>query len=161
MKRFLWLILVVFVFAGCGSQETKTEKASGLEGQKKAPSGQATALVRQGMKNLNEGDVAGAIKAFHAAIVKDPKDSRGYLFLSQTYLRLKEYPRAIEVLTALLFIEPNNGEVNYLLGLAYGLNGDKEAAKKYVQRSVEIFQDNRDKENFLKSLSLLQSLFDK
>jgi Tfp pilus assembly protein PilF len=160
MMSRIMIVFLALAFAGCGSDTNKNS------GQVSAPSGQGRAMtslsnqghIDEGLQNLQESDIPGAIKSFDEAIKANPTDPQGYLVLGQTYLRLKEYDRAIDTFAAASQIAPQDGEVYYLLAVSYGLAGKTDLAKENAERSVEIFQSQQNQEKFVRSVALLKGL---
>jgi len=159
MKKQFFLILIAIIFVSCGPKPAEEEVHSSRGAmQQKVNAQKSEDFLRKGSQELSKGNVASAINNFNDAIKNNPRDSRGYLILGQTYLRLKQYDRAIDVFKAEINFDPDNGQIQYLLAMSYALNGEAALAVPHAQRSVEIFQDSQDQENFVKSLALLQGL---
>ncbi|MDP2653577.1 MAG: tetratricopeptide repeat protein [Candidatus Omnitrophota bacterium] len=166
MNKLVMVLIVMFVFSGCGgsqqSQQDKKNEAGMAEFQQLVTTGQATGSnagqISAGLQSLREADVSSAIKNFDEAIKKNPRDPAGYLILGQTYLRLGDFNRASDTFEAGTRVAPSSGELFYLLAFSQGLAGDREAAQANAQRSVEIFQEDKDQEKFLRSVALLQGL---
>lgn len=160
----LFLVAALVSLAGCGQRESSALLEKPLEPSKQAVSvnnvraAQSKKLLAEGIKKLNDGQVAPALKDFNEAIVIDSNDEEAYLILGQTLMRLQSYDRAADAFSALVRIEPNNGKAHYLLAIANGLSGNKEAAKVNAQRSIELFQSQQDQEGFMRSLALMQGL---
>lgn len=142
-------MLVVASMVGCGApqQEAAEVKMQGSE-----------SYLNQGVRYLKEANVTEAIKNFDEAIKQDPLDTRGYMILGQTYMRLNDSSRAVDTFSAAARVAPNSGEIQYLLAVNYGLMGEMDLARQSAQKSVEIFKALQNDEDFAKSLSLLQGL---
>jgi tetratricopeptide (TPR) repeat protein len=69
-------------------------------------------------------------------------ESSGAQFPTEAYnagvdaLNARNYPEAIRHLNAARRAAPTNGNINYVLGLAYIGSGDKEQAKAVLERAV-------------------------
>ncbi|OGX08604.1 MAG: hypothetical protein A2Z88_01530 [Omnitrophica WOR_2 bacterium GWA2_47_8] len=160
MKKISVFIFASVLFAGCGSPASKSNSADTNQ-QVKSPTESAETIsyyLKEGADSINNGDVSNAIKNFGEAIKTNPQDSRAYALLGQAYMRLQRYDQAAEAFSTGLKFNPENGHLNYLAAVTYGLQGDKEMATQHAQKSVQIFQDTHDEENFKRSLALLHGL---
>ncbi len=166
MKKFFLILMAIVICSGCGQRE-ESSTSTQSESSRSAAMQKGTNLTRemqmkkaidQGVEYLSKENIQGAIQSFDEAIRLNPQDPRGYVILGEVYMRLKSHERAIDTLSAGLNIAPENIEINYLLGLAYGFQGDKNLAVHYAQRSIDLSQKQQDGENFKKSLALLHSL---
>ena len=167
-------VFLVFVFGtvflnGCGSKESTEERRAGTNPQRRAVVNrgivtdpakvkEAKRFLIAGVNSLSAGDVPEAIKNFDQAIIRNPLDSHPYLVLGQTYMRLRHYDRAADTFEAVTRVAPNNGLAYYLLSVCRGLEGKKKSAVEAAQRSVEIFQKQKNEEYLTRSLALLQGL---
>jgi tetratricopeptide (TPR) repeat protein len=151
MKNLIVAVGLMALVAGCGKNpaDSQTEMAQ--------PPAQED-FLQKGVQSLTNGDVVTAIKSFDDAIKQNPVDPKPYMILGQTYMHLKEYNRAIDTYSAALRVSPDKGMVYYLLAINYGLAGKFDMAKKNAEASIEIFRQNKDEQNFLRAVSLLQGL---
>lgn len=122
------------------------------------PSIQVDKLLQQATSSLQKGDYLAAIKTLDVAIQRDRQDVRPYLLLGETYMRLQRYDKAVDTLIAALPFAPDSGQLNYLLAVNYHFQGAEKEAMQYAENSIKIFGQNKDEENFKKSLVLLQGL---
>ena len=154
MKKII-LILALFAVYGCGSGQQQAET-------KKSPSEHQPAAedpnISAGIAFLQQGNALEAIKSFDEAIKQDPTDPQRYMVLGHTYMRLQNYHRAIDTYTAALRFSQEKGEIHYLLAVCYGLIGDQAMAQESIQKSLQIFTQERDEENLAKVLAFIQSL---
>ena len=152
MKTVIFVLSIMFLVTGCGSNKKEAEKSDST------PKAQIASeqLLDKGFEYLTKGDITNAIRNFDAAIRQNPTDPKGYLILGQTYLRLKNYESAIGTLGVAAKVDPNNGHVYYLLSLANNFAGDKEKAIEAIDKSIGIYQQQQDEENFKRALALLQ-----
>jgi tetratricopeptide (TPR) repeat protein len=166
MRKLSLIALISLILVGCGSKESSAPSAqqtSVPSDAKAAATPQALELKHQayinaGMKYLQQSNISAAIKSFDSAIKVNPRDPRGYLVLGQTYLRLKQYDRAIDTFSAETRVAPQDGEGYYLLAVSYGLSGNKILAKENAEKSIKIFQEQKDQERFVRSVALLNGL---
>jgi len=160
----LWLFVALgFLFYGCGSpQQDQGQQSQAPISRRKivTPSKiqDSKKLVAEGISHLQEAEIEEAIKSFDDAIRKNPLDPEPYIILGQTYIRLKLFDRAVDTFSAASRIAPARGDIHYLLAISYGLKGQENLAKQSARRSIELFRQDNDEENFLKALALLQGL---
>lgn len=167
MKRVILAVVAGLMIAGCDSakKDPAQEPSMAAKAVKEAPaavvkkSAVTTDFYAQGLKHLGEGDVNEAVQSFVRAIQESPADPESYLVLGQIYMRTENYGEAVQAFTAASRVAPGRGDIYYLLALAHGFNGERELAKQSAERSVEIFSQQQDEENFTRSLSLLQSFY--
>ncbi len=170
MKRVIVLLLTTMI-VGCGSQKETQQQSTGSDATQaaapaqsaSAPSndalrGQKEALLKEGMDLLNKADVPEAVKTFVALIKLDPRDSRGYMILAETYIRMQRYDEANSVLEALIKVDPQNAMAYYLKGMAYGFNHKLPEGIDAAEKSMALFKEKRDKANFEKAAALMQGL---
>lgn len=150
MKRVAVVLLALFI-CGCGSGPSKEEKQAAGGFLKRDYFG-------EGVRQLKQGNPLAAIKSLNLAIRQSPLESKSYLLLGETYMRLKQYDRAADTFLAASRVAPNEGEIYYLLAVNYGLSGDLNLAQLNARKSVLLFQQEKDEKNFKKSLALLQGL---
>ena len=155
MKNLIFFSMAVILFCGCGQNKTSSEPP---QAQQSLSAGQDNNYIKEGVAYLNKGDVASAIHNFNKAIVQNPRDAKPYMILAEVYMRLQNYKNAIENLNHVVVLEPDNGPAYYFLGICYGLNGNKKEAIKSLERSVFIFQQIKDEENFKKAVTILQQM---
>ncbi len=157
MKKLILVVFVVFI-VGCGSN-TKEKQSSSPQVSSKSQQ-----YIAQGMKFLNNKEVLKAIKSFDMAIKSDPANPENYIFLSEVYLKLKAPDRAIDTLRAATRVSPKNPEVQYLLATSLGIrwkDEDKQAAIEAAKKSVELFVQAKNQDQFKKAVVLLKSLTEK
>jgi len=162
MRRTFILMAAAVILVGCGrAQESKQQKSTMGKPVARSQSAMERDFVTEGLSHLKQANPGAAIKSFDQAIKQDPADPENYLVLGETYMRLRDYPRAIDSLSAALRVAPGRGDIYYLLAINQGLMGYDDMALENAQRSVEIFQEQRDRDSFLKSVALLQGLIQK
>lgn len=145
---------VLVLLGGCGPKPQPEQKTTSV-----IP-GVSQEYLTQGVKHLQEADPVGAIKSFDEAIRNNPLDTRAYVVLGETYLRLNQFNRAIDTLTAATQVNPDKPELYYLLAMSHALAGNLPEAKENAQKSVILFQRNQDQESMIKALALLKGLMD-
>ena len=167
MRKILILFLMGILVGGCSSKEkaedndsgNSTEMASSKNGSQD-PNWEIAKqkLIKEGMTRLNKAEIPEAVKIFTQAIKLDPKDTRPYFILAETYMHLQNFDNSINMLDDVIKLEPQNGHAYYMKALASGLAGKKSQALESVQKSVMIFKESQDEGNFKRSLALLQEL---
>lgn len=150
MKKILVVVLAAVMVAGCGGEQKNTGYQGAVTDKKD--------FIGLGMKYLEEGEAVKAIQSFDMAIRQDPRNPENYMVLGQVYLKLKQFPQAIDTFTAASEVAPNNGDILYFLALSRALDGRKEKAIEAAQASVNLFVKNRNEEGFKKAAALLQGL---
>lgn len=162
MRNKIMMIGIALVFAGCGSNENQSSltKSSSMPAPIEATRLANQSRIDEGLQQLRDSDIPGAIKSFDDAIKVNPSDPQGYLVLGQTYLRLKEYDRAIDTFSAASRVAPDEGEIYYLLAVSHGLAGNNDLARENAEKSVQIFQSQKNEEKFVRSVALLKGLSD-
>ena len=146
MRNLAWLILLASFFTGCGSRETVLEKK------------QAGNFIEEATVLLKKGNVIEAVKIFQKEIVRNPQDTQAPFILAQLLMQLGNYPVAVAYFKRVIELEPDNGRAYLLLGGCYDLQGEKDEAILNVQKSVQIFNQQRDEQNFKQSVVILHSL---
>jgi cytochrome c-type biogenesis protein CcmH/NrfG len=155
VKKHYFILFVLILCLGCGSNNQSPQQGA------KPPEGSvdvSNALMEQGKKFLNSGDIRKAIAVFDQAIMQNPSNLQAYTILSELYMRMKDFNRAVDTLRAAERVAPENGEIKYLLALNLGFAGHASDAITTAQQSAEIFQRERDDENFKKAIGLVQGL---
>ena len=155
MKIITLLLMFVFFGTGCGQKDPAPQPSEMVKTQMEAP---AKNYIQEGVAYLNKSDVASAIHSFNKAIIQNPQDPKPHLILAEVYMHLQKFDYAITNLDRAVVLDPNNGSAYFLRGICRGLGGDRKTAIKDVERSVAIFQQKKDEENFKKALLTLQQM---
>jgi adenylate cyclase len=92
-----------------------------------------------GVYAFDHGDFAGARRAFETVLALEPKDPIAYSNLADVFLAEAEPRRAIELLTQAVNLRPKHPHefVLLLMGLAYFMLGDNDAAIGWLLKSLE------------------------
>jgi tetratricopeptide (TPR) repeat protein len=72
------------------------------------------------------------------AVKKEPENVKAHLNLAKDRLRKGRYKEAKELLDKSVLLEPNNGEIHYLLGIAAGSLDLFEESKKELSKAKEL-----------------------
>jgi tetratricopeptide (TPR) repeat protein len=89
----------------------------------------APAFWRQGLWLLDEGDEAGAERAFRRAMEIDPSDPRGALGLARLELRRHRYAAAVQRTQQVIAEHPEHRYAHHLLGTAFRALGRADDAR--------------------------------
>ncbi len=100
------------------------------------------------------------LKALALGIVSESKNTGIYVYLNtrvgSIYFKKKDYPQAIEYLEKAAKMSPHNIEVYYYLGLSYNKIGEKEKAREFLSRVIELAPQSefaREAEKKLKKIN--------
>ena len=157
MRNGIVLVLSLIALVGCGN---KQEKSAQQENTSFEGTAQKLDYVSQGIVFLKQGEVSKAIQSLDQAIKEDPTNAEKYIVLGQVYTQLHRPDRAVDTLSAAAKVAPTNGEVFYLLGLNMALDGRMQESMAVTQKSLQIFQNERNQEKFTRSLALLKDIQD-
>lgn len=72
------------------------------------------------------------------AVQLDPKSAKGYFQLGVAYMKLKEYPEAIEAYKKSGTLDPNFPDTYFNLGYIYAMGKDFSKAEKMYNRTVNL-----------------------
>lgn len=164
MKALFYSLVVIFLLSGCGkAKEPATSEVKKEFTKISSGSGDQARfdkLLNEGALLLSKGYVPAALQAFDEAIKINPNDPRGYVVLGETYIRLKQLDPAIETFKRILAFSPENPEAYYLIGMAHGLKGERDVAAQYAQKSMQLAQNQKNEEMFIRSAAMLKGLAD-
>ncbi len=161
MTKWTIVLLTAVVLVGCDNKNQSAQTSSSLTRftpDSRQQSQSKEMLIQRGVAALNQKDIATAIQNFSQATTVDPSDPQPHFVLAEVYMRLNNLPKAIESFERVIQLQPDNGQAFFLLGVSYGLNGDRETAKKALERSAVIFQQKKDEENFKRAVVNLQQI---
>ncbi len=85
-----------------------------------------------------EGKSEKALGLLDKAIAKNPKDSKLLISKANAYLKMDNMAKYKETITQVLEMDPNNAELYYNLGVSEDQLGNKENARKYYQKTIEL-----------------------
>lgn len=155
VKKMIWVILVLLVVTGCQSKEKSPQAPK----QKIAQSSKAAQeLLAKGMMALKSSNPVDAVKHFQEAIVAEPQNLQAHMVLVQTFMQLREYKQASEVLQKTTQVFPNEPLPFYMFALASKEVNEPVRAVVAARRSFELYQQLGDQENAARSASLLNYL---
>ena len=161
MKRIVSVIILGLLVAGCGLGPDTSEADSASVGQRNQQVSQPQEMrpmVARAVNLIQSGDIGGGLRALDEAIMADPRDIQAYTLLGQAYLHLNQLDRAFDTFGAGLRVDPDHGELHYMVAIVNGLNGRRDLAIESAERALAIFQQERDEDNFRRTLGLLQGL---
>ncbi|HME42124.1 MAG TPA: protein kinase [Syntrophorhabdales bacterium] len=119
-----------------------SEKAAPAEPAKKPeqegdPTAKAKALRGQA-STLVQADPQKAKSLLLESVKLDPKEAQGYFQLGLVYVKLKEYPKALETYQKVAEIDPNFPDIYFNLGYAYAVNKEYAKAEEMYSRVVTL-----------------------
>ena len=147
-KRFLFVLLAVFSITGCG-QRSET-KFQGVESKRD--------YITEGKKYLAQKDIQKAIFSFDQAIKQDPANINNFFMLGEIYIKLKSYKRAVDTFSGAVRINPQSGDAYYFMGLAKALDGNPQDAIKDLEKSIDLFVQQRNQDKFKVAVNLLKQI---
>lgn len=153
MKKALFVLITLFVLAGCQKQESQQPDMD----QRKDVGHK---LILKSLNDLQNKDLKATIIDLETSIKINPSEPEAYLLLGQILLKVQEYDHAVDFLDVAGKTFPDNGTVFYMLSIANKMAGKKLPAVLAARHSVEIFQAQQDRDNMLKSAALLHELID-
>jgi len=153
MKKTLFVLIALVALAGCQKQENQQPTMDQRKdiGHK---------LIMKSFNDLQNKDLKSTIIDLETSIKVDPTEPEAYLLLGQILLKVQEYDHAAEFLEMTAKNFPDDGTVFYMLSIANKMAGRKLPAVLAARHSVEIFQNQQDRGNMLKSAALLHELID-
>ena len=157
MNKWLTVLVVVLVVAGCNSKEQALPKKI-APSNPAMPQQAAVKLMQQGVQFLNDKDIAKAVVSFEGAIQVDPADLQPYMILAEIFMRMKSYPEAIGILERAVTVFPDNGYVYYMLSLADEGNKTPLPAVLAARKSVELFKAQNNEDGYKQSMLLMEAL---
>lgn len=150
-KAMLWLVLAVWVLAGCAKNAPAPKDQEGASRK----------LIDQGVVFLKQSDPVKAVQSFAAAIKTAPDSFDGYSMLAQTLIHVGQPAQAEGVMFSAVKRFPNNGQAYYLLAVAQDAAGNLLPAIMAARKSVDIFTAAADKEWQQRGTILLAGLLSK
>ena len=85
-----------------------------------------------GVSFYNEGKINEAIFLFEKSVVFDPKDTESYIYLGYINKDLEELDKANHYFLIALTLQPDNLELNYLVGEYFYNANNKESYSEYI-----------------------------
>ena len=99
----------------------------------------------EGNKSLQLGNFDAAVKNYEMALRHNPKSQESFINLSTTYLKAKDYDKALSTLQSLEKINPSHPLLHYNLACYYSLTehtrDSLDSLKKAVQSGYKNFQE--------------------
>ena len=154
MKNFLFVLITLFVLAGC--QKPEGQQAPDMDQRKDI----GHKLILKSINDLQNKDLKATIIDLETSIKINPSEPEAYLLLGQILLKIQEYDHAVDFLDIAGKSFPDNGAVFYMLSIANKMAGKKLPAVLAARHSAEVFQAQQDRDNMLKSVALLHELID-
>lgn len=98
-------------------------------------------LFNRGVELLNKGDLDGAIAAYRAAILADPKDANAHYALGVALRRKGDVDGAIAEYRAAIQLNPGHVDAHSNLGMALSEEGDVDAAIEEYKAAIRLNPD--------------------
>lgn len=152
MKRYIIFLVMVFMAVACDSKPKKEQGFLGIIHKKN--------YLEEGKAYLKEGKIKEAVLTLEEGIKKEPQRVENYLVLSEIYLRFNNLETADAILTTASQVNPQSGEVYYLLGFTKALEGKREEALELGKLSTAVFMQQKDEEKATRSASFVRELLD-
>ena len=102
-----------------------------------SPAAEADSLVRKAA-GLVESNPAEAKTVLQQAIALDPRSSQAYFQLGHAYVKMKEYPKAIEAYTKAGEIDPNFADAFFNIGYVHAVRKEYANAEKMYSKVVNL-----------------------
>jgi len=91
--------------------------------------------VPEAFAKVQAGDAAGAVAILEPIVAAEPKNARAMRVLGMAYIRTKAYDKAMAVLAQSLEVEPGFPAALYNIGVVHALQGDRNAAFAWLQKT--------------------------
>ena len=105
-----------------------------------------------GVSFYNEGKINEAIFLFEKSVVFNPKDTESYIYLGYINKDLEELDKANHYFLIALTLQPNNLELNYLVGEYFYNANNKESYSEYIYNLEVLCPDGCDYLDQIKKL---------
>ena len=102
-----------------------------------SPAAEAEQLVRKAA-GLIESNPAEAKTVLHQAIAKDPRSVQGYFQLGHAYVKLKEYPKALDAYAKAGEIDPKFSDAFFNMGYVYAVRKEYAKAEQMYAKVVKL-----------------------
>ena len=102
------------------------------------------AAIDNAVKLLRGGDPAAAERQAREVLKVLPQDSRALLVIGAARRRLRDYPAAKHILSAITGVKTQSAEAHYELGLTLAEAGEREAAITSLRRAAALQADFAD-----------------
>ncbi len=101
------------------------------------------AFIKAGQKMDENGDYASAISYYKRATNINPQSPQAFLYLSQVYTTLDSLEEIKNIAKSLFELDPQNQQVNILLGLYFFRKEDWDSSMVYYNKAAEFFMQDR------------------
>lgn len=105
-----------------------------------------------GVSLYNEGKINEAIFLFEKSVVFNPKDTESYIYLGYINKDLEELDKANHYFLIALTLQPDNLELNYLVGEYFYNANNKESYSEYIYNLEVLCPDGCDYLDQIKKL---------
>ena len=112
-------------------------KASSAAPSAPSPAAEASQLVGKAV-GLIESNPAEATSLLQQAIAKDPRNVQGHFQLGHAYVKLKEYPKALDAYGKAGEIDPNFADAFFNMGYVYAVRKEFPKAERMYAKVVNL-----------------------
>ena len=102
-----------------------------------SPAAEAEQLVRKAA-GLIESNPSEAKTVLHQAIAKDPRSVQGYFQLGHAYVKMKEYPKALDAYAKAGEIDPKFADAFFNMGYVYAVRKEYAKAEQMYAKVVKL-----------------------
>ena len=99
-------------------------------------------LIHQGEQLLITGNFEAAKDILTDALLKDPNNPEVYYLLGDTLCKLNRFEEAITLLRKANRLLPNHPKIIHLLGWVLFMNGETDASRMLMKKSLTMDSDN-------------------
>jgi len=150
MRRIIFFLISVLVFAGCQSSSQVGSEHKKIE---------ARHLILKGLEDINNKNIKRSIIDLNEAIKANPSELEAFILLGQVLLREGQAEQASDVFMYAAHIFPNNGTVFYMWAIANNAAGKKREALEAAHLSAEIFSKKKTEEVYLNGMYMAMILW--
>ena len=83
-------------------------------------------------------DFPQAVRWYSHIVARNPRFGPGYIYLGNTFVSINDYPSAIAAYQKAVAIDSTDAGANYLLGSAFGTQGDSVRGKPFLERAYAL-----------------------
>ena len=106
--------------------------------------------LEKGVKAFKAGQLDDAARWIEQAVTKKPNNRQALFLLSSTYMRKREFSKAIPIQERLAQLDPNNEDAQLDLGVAYFELGEFDLAIPHLQKAVQLNPKDDDAQKALR-----------
>ncbi|MFH1768514.1 MAG: hypothetical protein ABH858_05085 [Candidatus Omnitrophota bacterium] len=157
MDRTMRCMLVALLIVGCGfsgSGDSKDNKVLAQNVNSLATLNND--YYAEGIKQLKNGNVQQAVIDFERQVRDNPKDVRAYSVLGNIYMKAGKLHEAKIALEIAANLDQQSAEIYFSLTQCYDRMGERAKAVESITKSMILYRQAGDEENFKRSAAILQ-----